>query len=199
MKKRIYISDWLLFKPYEHPVKTDMYYLRICNDVKRVLSADNYSFTLANHFKEKEINSLVCFLTSYFEDIISDTNIWTSFVRVHMRLYNKQLPFYDLQEYYEGEINAQDVCFLTWYFFNTIQDEIFFNPFNPFFLETAEAVMSVFDDAWDHAPENDDLSSFYRVSDTESDFYATRKLIETVLFKTYLFRTDSVRELEKKK
>ncbi|WP_221407987.1 DUF3843 family protein [Proteiniphilum sp. X52] len=198
MKKRIYINDWLLFKPYEHPVKTDMYYLRICNDVKRVLCADNNFFTLANRFDEKEINSLACFLTSYFEDIISGTNIWKSFVRVHMRLYNKQLPFYDLQEYYEGEINTQEVCFLTWYFFNTIQDEIFFNPFNPFFLEAAGAVMSVFDDAWDHAPENDDLSSFYRMNDTERDFYAARQFVETVLFRTYLFGIDSIPVLEEK-
>lgn len=198
MKKMIYINDWLQFKPYKKPVKTDMYYLKICNDVKHILCSDRSSFALTNRFDEQEINRLACFLTSYFEDIISGTNIWKSFIEEHMRLYNKPLPFYDLQDYVEEEINWQDVCFLIWYFFNTVQDEVFFSPFSPFFKVPALAVMSVFDEAWEQAPENNDLVSFYCISDTESDFYAARRLVETVLFKTYLLCIDSVPELREK-
>lgn len=198
MKKRIYINDWLQFKPYKKPVKTDMYYLKICNEVKHILWSDRSFFALTNRFDEQEINRLACFLTSYFEDIISGTNIWKSFIEEHMRLYNKPLPFYDLQDWVEEEINWQDVCFLTWYFFNTVQDEVFFSPFSSFFKMPALAVMSVFDDAWEQAPKNNDLVSFYRISDTESDFYAARQFVETVLLRTYLFCIDSVPELQEK-
>ena len=53
---------------------------------------------------KKEIDVLSCFLTSYFEDLISETNIWNSFITTHKRLYNKQLPFYNLDDYFEDEI-----------------------------------------------------------------------------------------------
>ena len=198
MKKRIYINDWLQFKPYKKPVRTDMYYLKICNDVKYILWSDRSIFALTNRFDEQEINRLACFLTSYFEDIISGTNIWKNFIEEHMRLYKKQLPFYDLQDWVEGEINWQDICFLIWYFFNTVQDEVFFSPFSPFFKVPALAVMSVFDDAWEQAPVNNDLVSFYRISDTESDFYVARQFVETVLLRTYLLCIDSVPELQEK-
>ncbi|NLN24186.1 MAG: DUF3843 family protein [Bacteroidetes bacterium] len=96
-----------------------------------------------------------CFLTSYFEDLISETNIWNSFVRTHQRLYRKQLPFYNLYQYYEEEINPQDISFLIWYFLNTVQEENFITPFNDFIVETAEKIIDVFDKEWEFAPENE--------------------------------------------
>ena len=62
-------------------------------------------------FLDKEqINLLSCFLASYFEDLILEP-IYGTLLRMHHRLYGKQLPFYDLDEYYEEEINAQDISF----------------------------------------------------------------------------------------
>lgn len=122
MNKRIYIKDWLLLKPYNSQTTTDSYYLKLSNDVKQAITTNKQSFVLQRYLSKENINHLACFLTSYFEDIISETNIWNSFIRVHKRLYKKQLPFYDVDEYYEEEINAQDVSFLIWYFLNTIQE-----------------------------------------------------------------------------
>lgn len=36
MEKRIYIKDWLRLKPYIKQTKTDIYYLKICNEVKSI-------------------------------------------------------------------------------------------------------------------------------------------------------------------
>ena len=185
MEKNIYIKDWLEFKPYNLQTKTDNYYLRICNEVRKAIQKQEY-------FEEKTIDLFSCFITSYFEDLISETNIWNSFVKKHKELYSKPLPFYTLEEYYEGEINHQDVCFLTWYFLNTFQDESFVSPFNNIFIyQIAESVMSIFDKEWEYAPVNEHLKTFYQIDENNEDFYIARNLIDTVLFKTYLFFTDT--------
>ena len=198
MNKRIYIKDWLLFKPYDRQTITDSYYLKLSNDVKHAITTNKQSFVLQTYLENEDINHLACFLTSYFEDVISETNIWNSFVRVHKRLYKKQLPFYILNEYYEDEINTQDISFLIWYFLNTIQEEKFIAPFNGFIIEIAEKIMDIFDDVWDSAPENEDLKSYYQIDRTGDDFYIARKMIDTILFKSYLFYADTLLNLKEK-
>jgi hypothetical protein len=196
MEKRIYIKDWLELKPYEKQSVTDTYYLKICNDVKKVITTNNQSFVLQRYIDSENINLLSCFLTSYFEDLISETNIWNSFVNLHQRLYGKQLPFYKLDEYYEAEINPQDISFLIWYFLNTVQEEEYISPFYDFITETAEKIFDVFDYAWDFAPVNQFLKTFYQIDENENDFYIARNLIDTLLFKTYLFYPDTLLKLK---
>jgi hypothetical protein len=180
MNKRIYIKNWLLFKPYDRQTKTDSYYLKLSNDVKQAITTNKQSFVFQMYLDEEDFNHLACFLTSYFEDIISKTNIWNSFISVHKRLYKKQLPFYILDEYYEEEVNTQDISFLIWYFLNTVQEEKFIAPFNNFIIETADKVMDIFDEAWDYAPENEYLKSFYQINEKEEDFYVARNMIDTI-------------------
>ena len=204
MDKKIYLKDWLKLKPYKKQTATDAYYLKICNEVKKTIAISKAYFIFSMYISEEDIDTLACFLTAYFEDLISETNIWNSFIRVHKRLYKKQLPFYILDEYYEDEINPQDISFLIWYFLNTVQEEIFIAPLNDFIIETARKVMAVFDKAWDKAPENNYLKSFYQIDENETDFYNARHLIDRILFKTYLFFPDTFlrlreRELEIKK
>jgi hypothetical protein len=196
LKQKIYIQQWLELKPYEKQTSTDSYYLKLCNQVKQAIVTNKQSFLLQSYLNYDEIDVLACFLTSYFEDLISGTNIWNTFVKYHTELYNKQLPFYNLTEYYLQEINLQDVSFLIWYFSNTIQQEKFIAPFNEFIIETAKKIMDVFEASWEYAPENDFLKSFYTIDDNETDFYIARKLIDTILFKTYLFYPDIVLNLK---
>ncbi len=199
MDKKIYIKDWLELKPYKKHAATDSYYLKICNDVKKtIVTTNRQSLVLQMFLDDEDIDLLSCFLTSYFEDLISGTNIWNSFVKVHHKLYRKQLPFYDLDEYYEEEINPQDISLLIWYFLNTVQEEKFISPFNGFIVETAEKIMDVFDKEWEVAPENEYLKTFYQIDQKENDYYIARTLIDTVLFKTYLFYPDTLFKLREK-
>ena len=200
-KDRIYIKEWLALKPYGKQTPTDSYYLKLCNEVKQAIVTNKQSFVLQIYLGKEEINILSCFLTSYFEDIISGTNIWNTFIKHHTELYSKPLPFFHIEEYYEDEINLQDISFLIWYFINTVQQDKFIAPFNDFIIETAHKVMGVFDTAWDYAPENKFLRTFYTIDESESDFYIVRNLIDTILFKTYLFYPDTLldlRDAEKK-
>ncbi len=194
-KERIYIQQWLDFKPYQSQTATDSYYLKLSNEVKHVITTNTHSLVLQGYLQAQEIDMLACFLTSYFEDIISETNLWNSFIKKHKELYNKQLPFYFLEEYYEDEINLQDVSFLIWYFMNTIQEEKFIAPFNDFIIETAKKVFAIFDNAWDYAPENEHLKQFYQIDKDETDFYEARSIIDIVLFQSYLFYPDTTKKI----
>jgi len=193
MEKRIYMKEWLILKPYEISTTTDMYYLRLCNDVKNVIfTLKKEHILLQVHLDHEELHVLCCFLTSYFEDLISETNIWNAFIKIHTKLYNKSLPFYNLSDYQDGEINVQDLSFLIWYFLNTVQEEKFISPFNKFIEEIAKKVYDVFDKEWEFAPENDYLKEFYQMEQNEVEFYNARCFIDTILLKTYLFYPDTL-------
>jgi hypothetical protein len=125
-KERIYIKAWSELKPYERQSRTDVYYLKLANDVKQAFLSNEEVFQLFMHLGQNQIDLLACFLVSYFEDLISDTNIWNTFVRLHRKFYGNPIPFYETSEYYEEEINIQDLSFLIWYFMNTVQSEQFF-------------------------------------------------------------------------
>ena len=189
-KNKIYIDNWLELKPYENQTLTDSYYLKLCNRVKQTLLSGKETVVFYMYLDKEEINQLACFLTSWLEDLISGSNIWNTFVKQHKLLYKKQLPFYSLEEYYEEEINPQDISFLIWYFMNTAQDEKFISPFNEFIELSSEKVFNVFDEAWEYAPENKVLQSVYKLN-SNADYYEARNLTDTLLFKTYLFYPDT--------
>ena len=87
LKARIYIKQWLELKPYDIQIPTDRFYLKLCNEVKQAIITNKQSFVLQIYLDNDEIDILACFLTSYFEDLISETNIWHSFISIHNRLY----------------------------------------------------------------------------------------------------------------
>ncbi len=198
MKKRIYIKTWLKLKPYTNHTKIDNYYLGLCNDVKSKIVKSEQFPILNQYINGEDLNILSCFLTSYFEDLISETNIWTSFISLHKKLYNKPLPFYSTNQYFNQEVNTSEVCFLIWYFINTKQKGKFTSPLNGFIVNTARDIAKTFDQAWEYAPENEHLKSFYQIDENETDYYVARNLIQTILYKTYLFYPDTLIRFENK-
>ncbi|MFO7868129.1 MAG: DUF3843 family protein [Bacteroidales bacterium] len=195
--EKIYIKHWLDIKPYNTQTVTDSYYLQICNKVKNAIIGNKHAFML-NLYLENTINlsMLACFLTSYFEDLVSETNIWNTFVNHHIELYNKPLPFFDVDDYYTEEINVQDVSFLIWYFLNMLQEDEFVDPINACITETAVSIMDVFDEIWEYAPQNEKLKSLYTIDEGETDYYVARDFIDTILFKSYLFYPDTMLDLK---
>jgi len=191
---RIYIKDWQALKPYDNHSITDNYYLKICNEVKKVLFLE-YGEILTYYLDEKGIDLMSCFMVSYFEDIISETNIFTAFTNKHQELYNKKLPFFDTSEYFEYEINIQDIQFLIWYFLNTIQNRQFINPNKEVFYKMANDIMLILEDEYEYAPENKILQKYYTLPKDETDFYKGREMIDAVLFRTYFFHTDTQQTL----
>ena len=193
IKDKIFIKDWLVFKPYSKHAPTDMYYLGLCNKVLASLTtmpSFDYLDLGLNHTKE-----LACFLTSYFEDLVSGSNIWNTFVRLHKEKYDKILPIYEVGEgYYEQEINLEDVRFLIWYFVAAYFDDDTIEPKSTEVLAIAQKVMEVFEEEWETAPENELLKSCYEIEGKLSgkdEYYEVRRFLQVLLFETYLFFPDT--------
>ncbi len=197
MQEKIFIRQWLAMKPYSKQVQTDSYYLRLANKVRQVFAGRNY-MVLAMYLNKEEVSDLACFLVSWFEDVISRTGIWKTFISMHEKQYGKKLPFYDITDYVEDEINKQDVAFLTWYFLNTMQKEKFISPYNDFIDNIATAVMDIFDKEYEIAYENNYLQALYTLDKDETDFYSVRLLVDRILFSSYLFFGDTHKGLMEK-
>ncbi len=187
---RIYIKQWLELKPYDEPIPTDGYYLQLANKVKKILIKKEYASQLEKFITNDDINVLSCFIISYFEDIISGSNIWNTFTKCYQKLYNKTLPFYNTEVYFKNEINDQDVNFLIWYFLNSVQDDVFVSPYNEFIDNITAEIMEILDDEYEYAPANAILKYYYQLKEDETNFYQIRTFIEILLLNTYLFHPD---------
>ncbi len=198
MKSKIYIKHWLALKPQDYSGRTDLYYLKIANMVKSSLGKIDLMM-LSKFLDDNEINELCCFLTCYFEDVISEVNIWGAFKSEYAQLYGKKLPFYEIDDnYIDEEINIQDVAFLVWYYINASQDDLFVNPYNAVFFNIADSVMLIFDQDYEYAPENLQLKKIYQfeVLNDMDAFYETRTFMQFVFFESYLFMPDVKRRLD---
>ena len=55
-KNRIYIKDWLRLKPYESQTLTDSYYLKLTNEIHKILIKKHSDFLNLHLNKEQIIN-----------------------------------------------------------------------------------------------------------------------------------------------
>lgn len=194
MKKKLYIKHWLKLKPQQYSGKTDLHYLKIANKIHSSIN-DHQKLKISEIIDGEDIIDFCCFITCYYEDVISQTNIWKTFKKLYAEAYTKPLPFYTLDKnYIDEEINLEDVAFLIWYYLNTIQGEKFINPYNEFIVEIAGQIMDILDEDYEFAPENLVLKKFYEFnskSAADSDkFYKTRAYLQKVFFESYLFYPD---------
>jgi hypothetical protein len=197
-KNSIYIQQWLQFHPYESAVKSDYYYLTICNEVDNMLKVAGEK--LFPDKKKENRKGLAIMLTCWFEDLVSETGMWNAFIQNHQRLYGKYLPFMDsdAEAYFDGEINPEDICFLMWYFL-TIQDfeTLTYSPKSELLIVLSEAIYSVFDREWDNAPVNTSLKSFLDLG-ADADFYDVRFVMDWLVLNSYLFKyLGEINEMEK--
>lgn len=184
-------KNWLQFKPYGEAVPTDAFYVRLANEVRQATSNQALNGKLISNGRSEEMPLLLCcFLAAYVEDLVSGTNLWNTFVRLHKRMYGTPLPFYGSEDYYEGEVNIQDVAFLVWYFFTLLEEGVFVTPHDAEIIGFAEKAVGVLDKSWEYAPENEFLKSFYEIDEEETDYYVVRARIRNVLNHSYLFFPD---------
>ena len=178
----ITMNDWLKYHPYTKISQVDYYYLKLCN---KLLKA-NINEPLVREIKWSEYKDLTCILVCWFEDVISETNIWRSFTAEHKRLYGNFLPFYDtVVNYYDDEINLQDIRFLIWHFFSIINEDILINPFRLIFNFFAAKAYELFEKEYETAPQNLPFKEKLLVP-TYREFFETRLIMEFLTFQSYL-------------
>lgn len=196
MSKKVYLKDWLKYKPYDRHSNEDTQYLEIANKINKVLLKVSF---LKNqiHLSEEDIVELSVFLTCYLEDLVSDTNVWNTFISIHKEKYNKHLPFYNTTNYLEGEVNHIDIKFLIWYFLNLKNLERFLSPFDGYLDYLAEDIFEILNFEFDYVDENERLKDYFTLP-PNSDYYQTRRLMQFVLFESYLLKIDAGDKLSKK-
>lgn len=193
MKDRIYIKEWLLMKPYESQVPSDFYYVKLSNDIHQQIIKATIGLDIKATFENSEevLRKLACFLASYVEDVASESHIWKTFTQVYKDTYHKTLPLINMSDtYIEGEVNHEDINFLIWYFANTFQDIYIFAHDEKWIVQVTDALTPVLQKAWEVAPENDYLQSYYQLGTGLESFFEVRKVIEKLLLQSYLFFPD---------
>ena len=190
-RQRVFISDWMSRRPYKNHSSVDVHYLQIANRVLKVISTDSTCDELIRIIGNEWLMPLSVFLTSYLEDIVSDTRIWESFHIQHQNIYTSSLPFYPCEEYHADEVHLDVVKFLIWYFVNTVQQKTLVFPENNLIYTIGEKVYELLDEEWETAPENPLLKSCYHIDSDETDYFKIRDIMEKLLFHSYLFHIDT--------
>lgn len=150
-KNKIFIKDWLEFKPYKIGKKYDSYYVKMANRVLELLEGEKAVFDRWESDK-KSNRVLACVLTNYFEDFINDIGVWRVFTKKNEELYGAPLPFYRLSDDYDVDyINPEDFTFLIWYFV-TIELEQDCGPYHFVLIDLGNKLYDLFEPEIDNAP-----------------------------------------------
>lgn len=156
MKKSIFPQQWLDVHPYRQLQPTDDYYIGLANRL--------FAECRLSELPEHDRKNLCVYVAAYLEDVVSGLGLWHTFRSEYSRLYDgKRLPFYPLSEnYYEDEINREDVCFIIW---NTWQKADYPHPFidptREEITRLADSFMPLLDAAYEEAPENEVLENYF--------------------------------------
>ena len=129
-KGKIFPIDWVQTRPYSIPDAVDRYYVDLANCIAHIIETS----PMASSFNDREHILLSAILIAeWFEDICSETGIWHVVNEECQKRYGVLLPFYDLSDYYPGEVNLQDIRLLIWDILQRahIDEGRIINPENP--------------------------------------------------------------------
>lgn len=191
---KIYPKDWLMLHPYKQSSPVDSYYTAIANQVYDIMVKTE----LVNSFEEEETKQICIRMAAYFEDVISGTGMWRTFVNKYKSMFGKYLPFYTTDDYYyDDEVNIEDIRFLLWHYtqqYHGFRKGTFVSPDNPANKSTGLLIYNLFSKEWTTAPENPRMASLFSKEtryDKQEDY---EKLLVWFHYDSYLF-PESVREM----
>jgi hypothetical protein len=198
-KESIYMQRWLSFHPYPAPQQSDYYYLKLCNEIYKVLEYGEFPDEEIQ-ISDEQKKDLACFITCYFEDVISGPGLWHAFITQVKELYGTYLPFFDPdpEEYYAEEINPEDIHFLLWYYLSMIfRDDSVISPSIYEWSEHSEQIFEILEREYEEAPESFNLKQFFRLSPGELDFYLVRDKLKWIMLDSWLhfFQGQELREM----
>ena len=196
---KIFGKDWLQYHPYDNTTSIDNYYLWLCNDVLKIILQSEIAEYLNNSNEEKK---LACVLVSYFEDVISETRLFSTFTRLHKQMYGKELPFYKISDdYYDDEVNVHDIYFLIWYQISVFNEDIVIDPCfenSEAFLDGVSKIYDLFDNEFEKAPQNERLQKYLQLSSGSSDMKVVREKFEFIVCKSFFYNSFFERYYQKK-
>ncbi|KKK97483.1 hypothetical protein LCGC14_2652320, partial [marine sediment metagenome] len=182
------MQKWLSFHHYSSPQQSDFYYLKLCNEIFSKLEDDDFpDEELSLSMEEKK--NLACFITGYFEDVISGPGLWKAFNTQVYELYGTYLPFFDPdpEKYYPEEINPEDIHFLLWYYISMVRDnDTIISPTIYEWSERPEEIFEILEREYESAPENLKLKQFLTLSPNEDDYIEINLRMRWIMIDSWL-------------
>lgn len=183
MPLQITIQDIRARHPKGVNSPTDFYYMNLAN---RLLAITNKSL-IASELTQEMKQRIALSVALYFEDVISDTGIWRSFVEKNQQLYGRRLPFYDIEgEYEPDEPHHVDVQLIVWDSMMAFKYESVVNPENLGVAFLSESLFHYIDGEFEQAPINEALADYFRECRFMDDFYHMRDALKFFVFSCYL-------------
>ncbi len=183
---RIFPKDWLQIHPYTQSTPVDSYYTRIANRIYDILEATE----MVNSFEKDEPVQIAIRLAGYFEDVISQTNIWRTFILGYKEKFGQYLPFYTTDDhYYDDEVNFEDIRLILWHFtqqYHGWKHGTFVNPDNPANEAASRLIYELFCEHWTTAPENEKMQKLFSV-ETRYTPEKYKELLHWFHYSSYLF------------
>jgi hypothetical protein len=138
---------------YPESSSTEEYYYNLCNELLKNWEKSGIFEKLPDEIKKRVVLGVV----GYYQDVISDAGIWRTFVNRNRLLYNRTLPFYDIDDdYVDYEMNLQDVRFLVWYTISMLYEPMrYIYPLDSQIEELAILFFNILEQHYDTAPEPD--------------------------------------------
>lgn len=180
--QKIYLKTWLNYHPYKQANDVDKYYTDIANQINRILH------DIGVFHDEDEYTNMSLMLTTWFEDVISQTHIWETFTEECERRYGARLPFYPIgPNYMPDKINMEDIRFILWHVLQRLcEGERIINPENPGIQMTAEQIYALLSKEYESAPANERMQTYLRAPKLDSkDFQTYRSRLEWFHYQCY--------------
>lgn len=184
--KKIFPKDFMSFMPYDLADSTDLYYTGLANKVMGILEKRLGGSGIIDDREDMQLASI--YFTLWFEDICSGIGIWKTVTGEFRKRYGTSLPFYDMTEYYQGEVNVQDLALLLWHLLIVSGDAgRVYNPENTELVSLAAELAGLFDGEYETAPENSRLYDYVHNPEVSADWWTCRDLMEWFLMSSYAF------------
>ena len=200
LEKFININWYIERKPYKNHSSYDIFYLRICRELFKLIDRIARAQGAKVDFDKEDCRELAYIFTAYFEDRVNNIGFWDALIALHQKHFGKRLPFFDKEtlKQQEGEyddILPEDIHYLA--YISSINllsygDEKPIISFNSDFLIRLKD--SVFDylEAIDEVVITDFYESFLVPEDDYIDF---KRQLHWFTFSSYLTSTEFGRKM----
>ncbi|MCM1110370.1 MAG: DUF3843 family protein [Clostridium sp.] len=150
--RKISDMEWSETHPDSTRCGSDRFYADLTNKLQATFSENLFEQLPPYRFVRVAAMSI----TAYLEDLKSETGVWSAVRSLYQARYGKKLPFYETtEEYYDDDINIEDIKVLIWQAFNRCgsYDDRIFSPYSAGVDILAEQAFDILVENYDKAPE----------------------------------------------
>ncbi len=187
------VQDWSKSHVEDFHLQSDIFYSRLCNRLRKVISGVASRFPLLAD--KRAIDEIAFKCASYLEDIVSGFGIFQTFRNIYFARHDSAFGSAD-SEYLDDEVNHSDICFLI----NLCLPELK----GPEAEERAEEIHRLADvlfpvmcKAWESAPECIGMASLLRRLLAADEYERVVSIMVWLFTRCYLTKVEgTLEELE---